>query len=59
MQQHGSGPLEAERGVLLKLPLFDIKLQLGTNTGLRNLPLLGPSLAQSLGETLRQSWGSS
>lgn len=50
MQQHGAGPLEAGRGVSPKLLLFDIKLQLGTNTGLRNLPLLGASLAQPLGE---------
>lgn len=38
MKQLGTGPLEAWRGVLPQLVLFDIKLQLGTNALLQNLP---------------------
>lgn len=50
MKQHGTGPLEAWRGVSPRLVLSDLRLQLGTNTRLQNLPLLGPSLAQLRGE---------
>lgn len=59
MKQHGTGPLEAWRGVLPKLVLFDIKLQLGTNCSAAEPALLGLSLAQLLGEPPKQSqWGS-
>lgn len=50
MKQHGTGPLEAWRGVSPRLVLSDLRLQLGTNTRLQNLPPLGPSLAQLRGE---------
>lgn len=51
--------MEAWRGVIPKLVLSDNKLQLGTNTRLQNLPLLGPFLAQLLGKPTRQSQQSS
>lgn len=55
MKQHGTGPLEARRGVFPKLVLFDIKLQLGTKRSAAKPALLGLSLAQLLGKPPRQS----